>query len=453
MQTIASKTARNRRCGRWRIVGALLLWMAQTGAIASTGTEERLSRVQIDVEPADAIVLFNRVHQGPAPAMLSNVPAGEHLVVAQRRGYREKRRTIRLQPGQDLRLSLEMEPLTGLVLVHSSPEGADIEINGAHQGQTPALITDLVFGKYRVELSKQGHRSRQVELAIEDRTPKKIDVDLISDTARLQIASEPAGATVHINGLNRGQTPLEVDDIPEGETRVQVHLDGYHPYDETLRLSAGDRRHLNISLPPVPSTLTVVSVPPGARIYVDDEYRGEAPVTLEELEPKSYRVRAELPDHAILARTVRVPRAAEITEEFRLQANVGSLQIVTRPPGVSVIIDGNVAGQTRGAGDTSEPLIIEDVPMGERNVLLRARGRHEKRFTVQIERGRTTEVRHELERQFTPDYEVRMRTGAVLRGELDKIEADGTISLEIAPGVFRTFRRAEIRSHRALNDN
>jgi hypothetical protein len=407
------------------------------------------AELYVAVDPADASISVNRQVQPVAPLSLRDLAPGEYLVTVGKIGYKETRRTVVLLPGQREALQIKLEPLTGLVLVHSQPSDADVLIDGAHRGKTPLLLTDLRLGDYRLQVSRQGFRVREVDLSITDRTPQMIRMSLMSDTAALRIASTPAGARIRLNGLDRGVTPKRIANIPEGQAAIEVELAGHLPYKETVRVVAGEDRDLAVILRPVPSKLSLVTIPVGARIYVNDEFRGASPVALENLAPGSYRVRAEMEGHATMARTVNLPLAAERVEEFRLQANVGSLRIVTTPPGIEVLIDGKAVGVTKGEDVESLPMTIDNIPIGKRSVILRARDRHEKRFEIVVERGQTVAVRHELQRKFAPDYEIRTSAG-VVQGVLVEIRA-GHIRMEIAPGVFRNYEPGDYRSHRPLH--
>src|SRR5687768_13155670 len=68
--------------------------------------------------------------------------------------------------------------------------------------------------------------------------------------APLSIASEPSGATVFLDGLPRGVTPLRVPALPEGEHRVRLVLSGYLDNSRVLSLRAGEPRDVHVRLTP-----------------------------------------------------------------------------------------------------------------------------------------------------------------------------------------------------------
>ena len=54
--------------------------------------------------------------------------------------------------------------------------------------------------------------------------------------ARIQIGSDPQGALVTLNGLEKGRTPVVVQEKFRGTADVLLELEGYEPYRSTLDL-------------------------------------------------------------------------------------------------------------------------------------------------------------------------------------------------------------------------
>ena len=54
--------------------------------------------------------------------------------------------------------------------------------------------------------------------------------------ARIQIASDPQGALITLNGLEKGRTPVVVQEKFRGTADVLLELEGYEPYRSTLDL-------------------------------------------------------------------------------------------------------------------------------------------------------------------------------------------------------------------------
>ncbi len=424
-------------------------------AVLSTAVGEP-AQLHIISEPAGATITINGVKKGTAPLTLPTMTPGKHLVIAEKRDHATVRRTVTLVDGQRSSQEFRLQPILGLVLVHSTPSEADIEIKGAHRGTTPTLISDLPIGRYRARLSKPGFIAKEVEMNIEDRSPLKLDVVLTSDSASLALDSEPPGADVTLNGVARGETPCSVERIPSGDATLELSLAGFEPYSESLKLSAGESQTITAVLKPIPSDLEIVSIPAGARIYVNNQFRGKGPVSMTNLEPGTYRIRAELPAHEIMLRNVEIGRAQNIVEEFRLLRNAGGIAITTEPADVDVLLDGKNIGFT--ATDTnrtdrvSEPLSVDLIPCGVHVLTLTKPGYYETKTEIDIIRDEIFTKHYRLARRFIPNYEVKTET-EVYRGVLIEVDAQRNVKLETHPGIFKTLMRGEIKSVKPLRED
>ena len=109
-----------------------------------------------------------------------------------------------------------------------------------------------------------------------------------SSLVKVYIDSAPPRANVYVDGKDNGilgQTsagdPLK---LPKGAHRLQLELDGYKPFDQTVNLSKG--QHLTFQLQPEPARLEIK--PPGTNqnslggeIFIDGTQVGTVPAKLE----------------------------------------------------------------------------------------------------------------------------------------------------------------------------
>jgi PKD repeat protein len=81
----------------------------------------------------------------------------------------------------------------------------------------------------------------------------------------LAVATEPAGAAVYLNGELRGETPLALEGLPEGDHRVRVVKDGYLENSRVVSLRSGDAQAVRVKLTPASqprASATQVEAPP-----------------------------------------------------------------------------------------------------------------------------------------------------------------------------------------------
>ena len=66
----------------------------------------------------------------------------------------------------------------------------------------------------------------------------------------LSVVTEPAGATVYVDGKVHGPTPLVIDGLPSGDHRVKLIKDGYLENSRVLSLEADRAASLEVTLTP-----------------------------------------------------------------------------------------------------------------------------------------------------------------------------------------------------------
>jgi len=156
---------------------------------------------------------------------------------------------------------------------------------------------------------------------------------------RLLVRSEPAGASVIVDGREYGETPTIVHGLTHGTHRVRIVRDGYVPEDRSVTVSrnqpapsllvtleprrpAADRiSQSGAQVPyagPYTASLVVESLPPGASVYLDNKAVGRTPLTLSGVNAGEHVVRLERDGYRRWARSIRVVA----TERNRVTASL-----------------------------------------------------------------------------------------------------------------------------------
>ena len=109
--------------------------------------------------------------------------------------------------------------------------------------------------------------------------------EALSTIATLNVTSTPSGATVHLNGIVIGKTPLRGYQIETGVRRqkqvtVRLDYDGYKSRTTTLTLKGGQSVPWTVQLEKFSTiaTLRVTSTPNGASVYLDGADIGKTPL-------------------------------------------------------------------------------------------------------------------------------------------------------------------------------
>ncbi len=423
----------------------------QNTAVAAKAEPILLQQVTITSDPVAASVTLDGMQMGTTPFSTSLAP-GRHLVMVSQKDYESSYRTFELGAVSVVE-HFKLQPVTSAVLILSDPPGATVTRDGATAGITPLLLPEVAVGRYRIDIALTGYKPQQVELNIAGSTPQRINANLVSSSATLDVTSIPEKASVTVNGIYRGVTPIKVDKIQEGQSVLEVVADGYAPYKEQLQLAAGEIFAVHAPLLALPSKLSIVSIPDGARVYVENQFKGETPLELDKISAGSYRIRVEKDGFELMARTIDVANNETVTEEFRMTTNVGSLRIVTSPADVSIFIAGKLVGKTiagtNATDQISNPLEIPGLPIGEAEIVFQRQGYSEVRRKVTINRDEVSVVETtKLSRLFVPDVEVKTGVGTYTGGYISK--SDEFYRLETSPGVIQSFPTKDITRIRLI---
>ncbi|MDO9540971.1 MAG: PEGA domain-containing protein [Kiritimatiellia bacterium] len=417
------------------------------------------SQVYVTTDPAGAILFCDSVSCGNTPATIASIAAGEHLLVVRKPGYREARATVAVatRAGERLAVELKLEELQGLVLVQSAPAGADLKLDGAHIGKTPLFSHDFPLGERQIQISMPGYLPKSVNLKVEDRTPIKINVSLVSDSAELLVESSPTGAVVTMDNSVVGTTPLTLAKAKTGEHTLELTLRGHSSAQHEITLQAGEKQKISANLKPLPGKLTVLSKPAGARIYLGNQFKAETPFGATNIPSGQYMIRAELRGYDPQTRTNEVIFGEETTVEFNLDKSSGTLLISTLPPEINVYLDGEFRGTTkmRGNEQISDQLQIDFIPKGRHQLQFTKKGYYDVQRVLDIMPKQTVILHEKLVIRPVPFVpEVIIRTGdqpeQTFRGIIRERYANGDIKVEIEVGIFKTFDKTEIISLEAI---
>jgi hypothetical protein len=435
--------------------GLRAAWMAALalGVALSAGCSKKAT-ILVETDPAGAALVCNGERYPDAPHTLTGLSGGTYVLSATKPGHREARQVVVIQDGQRVTVRMKLEPIRGLALVHSEPPGAEVTVDGAFRGVTPLFLIDLPVGEHRFSFSAQSHLSREMTVRVEDRVPQWIRAELPINAGRLVVRSEPAGARVLLNGVDRGTTPVDISDAPAGEGVVEIRQPGFVPYTQRLTIVAQEEQQIMGRLEPQPTRMTVVSLPAGARIYANNEYRGLAPLELSDLPPGTVRLRAEMPGYETGARSVELQANVPRTEEFRMAKNSGKLVLVTEPPNVRVFLNGEDRGETQPAANPlmSEPFEVDLLPPGAYTLQLSRAGYRHTPQAVRIERNAVVNLHQRMTRLFVADTRVTLRSGLIRDGMLLMRYPNGKVDLQLPTGTILSIDGEEVLSVEPLSE-
>jgi hypothetical protein len=265
----------------------------------STGT------LTVTSNPSGATVLIDGYNQEITPWIYTNLATGYHTVEVDYPGYESYVTNVYIDNGNSMEVDAQLTPLLtyGSLFVQTTPEGADVFVDGNYEGTSPVTVSALSDGPHQLELHLAGYAViTQTESVVAGQgTTVNLAFSPYSSSSSegsVSITSNINGALVYLDGIYKGAirsgTPFSVIAVSPGSHDVLLHMPGYNDYTSTVQVNAGQIAYVNAdftaasqagisqSSPPQTGTgsITATSSPAGGQVFLDNQFRGVAPVTI-----------------------------------------------------------------------------------------------------------------------------------------------------------------------------
>jgi formylglycine-generating enzyme required for sulfatase activity len=267
--------------------------------------EELPGQVGIALQPAVPFrLLVDGVPVTTEGADRVEIPGGDHRLRIETARFLPIEDTLTVAgKGQVQHISYDLQPAWARVRIASEPPGATVRVDGEPIGVTP-FDTELLQGTHSLELTLEKHKPVSLQQRV------MAGVDLILDAVRLQpldgrlaLSSDPAAASVSVDGVFRGTTPVTLTLSADVEHEFRLSKPGYQHFDTQLTLAADEEKALNARLQPEYGIVFVTARPADASLRVDGREVGQATQRLR-LTTRSHSLEFSKPGY--VSKTVRV---------------------------------------------------------------------------------------------------------------------------------------------------
>jgi hypothetical protein len=206
--------------------------------------------VRVLCDAPGARALLDGTDVGPVPIDIKDVKAGDHIVQVKAPGMAVGEKHVIVAAGQSqivkFDLNQEQSGDMGTLKVVSSVPGAEVFIDGASVGNVPQE-KKVAVGDHPVVVRLEGFQEFQKTERVEAGQTITVQADLKA-VGKLRVLSTPTGATVLINGMPVGKTPLEKD-VEVGDAVVRLELGGFQPWEQTLTIEGGKTQTISKEMP------------------------------------------------------------------------------------------------------------------------------------------------------------------------------------------------------------
>ncbi|MFI3298661.1 MAG: PEGA domain-containing protein [Rikenellaceae bacterium] len=217
--------------------------------------EPNFARYSISNPDSNAKIYVNETYVGSGSAQV-RLSSGMNLIELRKESHRTVTKTVDAVVGMEQEIVLSApQPIYGTLQIESTPQGADIYLDGENVGRTPQLIKNTLIGSHTVVLKRSGYQDYTTEVLVEQSKTTTRDIAMQERLlAEVKITSTPEGAALYMNDKFLGSTPYYSTELEEGVYNIKVRKSGYDEYSSTITVSKENAVNENITL-----TLTPVS--------------------------------------------------------------------------------------------------------------------------------------------------------------------------------------------------
>jgi len=256
-------------------------------------------RLTLLSSPAKALVFIDGDSIGKTPLENYALRPGRHAVSFNKDNYQSLDTTIYLGVGKYLSLSMVLDPIIireepakqkskpaqklidkpaalASLSIQSQPTNAQIWINGKPSGKTPLRLKNIKSGSYQIVIRKERFEDFSKRIIVKSGRNEVIKASLLSATGILAVSSDPAGASITIDGdhFNDSRTPITLSQLPVGKHLFLLEKQGFRAYKEEVEIKRNEKLRLDVKLVELIGKLSV-QVKPWGSIYINDQLKKE----------------------------------------------------------------------------------------------------------------------------------------------------------------------------------
>ena len=304
-------------------------------------TNDQTGTLTVTSDPPDAVVSIDGDTTERTPWIYTDLFAGYHSIEINYAGYEAYTNSIYVDTGANPEVDAELVPLQsyGSLTVDSTPEGADIFIDSNDEGMSPVTVGGLTAGVHQVEAHLAGYTAQAQTVTVVSGQGTTISIPMAaystsSSEGSLSVTTNVPGTVVYLDGIYKGSitdgSPFNVVGIAPGTHALLLHAPGYDDFTQDAVVTAGQVTTLTANLnpsspvpqgpssPPLTGSLVATSSPAGGQVYIDNQFRGVAPVTVYNLPTGDHIVNMKLSGYSDWSgsATVQPGQVAQVSAQF-----------------------------------------------------------------------------------------------------------------------------------------
>jgi hypothetical protein len=321
-------------------------------------------------ETGASILIDGKLQNEKTPAVIK-LNKGKYEVTVTKELFKPAKRTIQINPGKTTPFEAELAPNFAVVSVHSADNGKifidnNLVATGNYQGRLKTELHTLIVEKdshrpYKKSITVVTGKDQTIEVPALEPIYGKLNIEIIGGY----------NAKVFIDDVEKSAiTPTTINELLIGERTVRLVPDNpdKEVYYTKVVISEGKITPLKPDLKDAPkyADLIINTVPDGSYVYINEQHKGKAPLTLPNLKIDMGQVKIKAThsgykDREITHTLTRGDNRINFTLE---EIPLGTLKInVYGLTGASVTVD-----EASTVTNTNGEAVIKDLSVGTHKV-------------------------------------------------------------------------------------
>ena len=242
------------------------------------------------------------------------------------------------------------------------PEGTRFSIGRTREYELSSEILSsgdfsmrLDFGEYYYRAENGLYETAEGTLTVDDNSEVRT-IDMTPAYSYLDIRTEPAGASVFVDGELVGTSPVSIPDkLRRGTVSVTAQKEMYYPEEISYSVPGDTKRHtVTVTLSPQFGTVVCRCDDPEAELWIDNQKVGTGTWTGQLSSRSSHYLEARKKGHLSRSVNFDVVEGGTVTQTIGSPEPLyGSIEVLSEPSGAVVKVDGKQVGTT--------PFILNEV--------------------------------------------------------------------------------------------
>lgn len=203
------------------------------------------------------------------------IPTGKYEIVLSKNRYKTTTHSIEILDGDTAVVELTI-PLDVAVITLTADNNTEVYVDGEYK-QKGTWTGELYSGNHEIVYRKPRHKDAKLMILVQGGVSKKYELKPEPINGVINVDTEPSGATVYIDGIKYGNTPITVNDVIIGKHELKLDKSGFGIITKSIILEENKPVNINENLLNG-QEITITTGSTSADVFVDGQPIGKSPI-------------------------------------------------------------------------------------------------------------------------------------------------------------------------------